>query len=76
MLNTYIWAECPEDYWPSIRKTTAISYNDAVEKIINMYSQELDDDTIGEYDDWKHFRDYLNDNHTIALSDLEILEEI
>jgi hypothetical protein len=76
MINTYIWAECTSDLWPTIEKITATSYNDAVEKLINKYSLQLDDDDILKFDDWKQFREYLNDEYCIALSDIEILEEI
>ena len=76
MINTYIWAECTSDLWPTIEKITAVSYNDAVEKLINKYSVQLDDDNILKFDDWKQFREYLNDEYCIALSDIEILEEI
>ena len=76
MINTYIWAECTQDLWPTIEKVTATSYNDAVEKLINKYSLQLDDDDILKFDGWKQFREYLNDEYCIALSDIEILEEI
>lgn len=76
MINTYIWAECTSDLWPTIEKITATSYNDAVEKLINKYSIQLDDDDILKFDEWKQFREYLNDEYCIALSDIEILEEI
>ena len=76
MINTYIWAECTQDLWPTIEKVTATSYNDAVEKLINKYSVQLDDDDILKFDEWKQFREYLNDEYCIALSDIEILEEI
>lgn len=75
-MNKYLWAECPVDVYPVIRTIMARSYNDAVEKIINTYSVELDDDDILNYDNWDLFRDYLNDEHNIALSDLEIHEEL
>jgi hypothetical protein len=77
MINKYIWAECPVDTWPWIRNISAKSYNDAVEKIIMQYSNELDDDFISDtIENWKQLREYLNDHYTIALSDLEIYEEI
>ena len=76
-MNKYIYAECPVDIWPSIRTVFANSYNDAIEKIINKYGNDLEDDKIlTEIEDWKHFREYLNDTYTIALSDLELYEEI
>ena len=75
-MDKYLWAECPVDYWPSIRTIMAKSYNDAVEKIISKYSNELDDDSILNFDNWEELREYLNDNHSVALSDLEIYEEI
>ena len=75
-MNKYLWAECPIDVYPIIRTIMARSYNDAVEKIINTYSVELDDDNILNYDNWDLFRNYLNDKHDIALSDLEIHEEL
>lgn len=76
MINTYIYCECTQDLWPTIEKITATSYNDAVEKLINKYSLQLDDDDILKFDEWKQFREYLNDEYCIALSDIEILEEI
>lgn len=75
-MNKYLWAECTTDYWPSIKTIMAKSYNDAVEKVINKYATELDDDSILNFDDWDEFREYLNEEKSIALSDLEIHEEI
>lgn len=76
-MNKYLWAECPTDYWPSIKTIMAKSYNDAVEKLIMQYGNELDDDSIiDSIEDWKQLREYLNDEYSIALSDLEIYEEL
>jgi hypothetical protein len=76
-MNKYLWADCPIDVWPSIRTISAKSYNDAVEKLIMQYGNELDDDKILDtIEDWKQLREYLNDNYSIALSDLEIYEEL
>ena len=77
MLNKYLWADCPTDVWPTIRTISAKSYNDAVEKLIMQYGNELDDDKILDtIEDWEQLRDYLNENYSIALSDLEIYEEL
>lgn len=76
-MNKYLWAECTQDYWPEIKTIVASSYNDAVEKLIIKYGTELDDDKIlDSIEDWNQLRDYLNENYTIALSDLEDYEEI
>ena len=75
-MNKYLWAECTTDYWPTIRTIMAKSYNDAIERIVNKYATELDDDEILTYDDWDLFRDFLNEFKAIALSDLELYEEI
>lgn len=75
-MNKYVYAEATQDYWPTIKTIEAHSYNDAVDKIINKYSTELDDDELLTYDDWESFRDFLNEFKAIALSDLEIYEEI
>ena len=45
-MNKYLWAECPTDYWPSIKTLVAKSYNHAVEKLIIKYGEQLDDDYI------------------------------
>lgn len=77
MVNKYIYAECPVDYWPSIKTVSAKSYNDAVEKLIIKYGTELEDDEIlDSIEDWESLRAYLNEEHTIALSELEDYEEI
>ena len=76
-MNKYVWAEATQDYWPEIKTIMATSYNDAVEKIIINYGTELDDDKIlSHIDDWEQLSLYLNDNYTIALSNLEDYDEI
>ena len=75
-MNKYVYAEATEDYWPQIKTIEACSYNDAVERIINKYNTELDDDNMLKFDKWDDFCEYLNENYTIALSDLEIYEEL
>ena len=77
MLNKYVYAESTQDYWPEIKIISAKSYNDAVEKLIMQYGNELEDDKILDtVEDLDQLREYLNDNYTIALSDLEDYEEI
>lgn len=76
-MNKYLYAECSQDYWPQIKTISAKSYNDAVEKLIMKYGNELEDDSILDtIDDWEQLREYLNSEYTIALSDLEIYEEL
>ena len=75
-MNKYVYAEATEDYWPTIKTIEARSYNDAVDKIINKYSTELDDDSLLKFDNWDDFREELNYEKAIALSDLEIYEEL
>ena len=46
MLNKYVYAESTQDYWPEIKTVSAKSYNDAVEKLIMQYGEQLDDENI------------------------------
>jgi hypothetical protein len=76
-MNKYLWAECPTDYWPSIKTLVAKSYNHAVEKLVIKYGEQLDDDYIlNTVETWDQLRDYLNDHYSIALSDLEEIDEL
>ena len=76
-MNKYVWAEATQDYWPEIKTIMATSYKDAVEKLVIKYGTELDDDKIlDSIDDWQQLSEYLNDNYTIALSNLEDYDEI
>lgn len=75
-MNKYLWAEATQDYWPSIKTISAKSFNDAVEKIINKYAEELDDDAILDIDNWDDLSEYLNGNYIIALSVLEDIDEL
>lgn len=76
-MNKYLWSETPQDYWPLIKTIMAKSYNDAVEIIITKYGNELDDDKILDtIEDWEQLREYLNDTYSMALSDLEDIEEL
>jgi hypothetical protein len=77
MLNKYVYAESTQDYWPEIKTVSAKSYNDAVEKLIMQYGEQLDDENIlNTIEDWEQLSEYLNDNYTIALSSLEDYEEL
>lgn len=75
-MNKYIYASCPIDTWPTIEVVMATSYNNAVEKLINKYSEYFDDDNICKIEEFKFLREYLNDKYSLALSDLEIYEEL
>lgn len=76
-MNKYVYAEATQDYWPQIKTVSAKSYNDAVEKLIMQYGNELDDDKILDtIEDWDQLSEYLNNRYTIALSDLEDYDEI
>lgn len=75
-MNKYLWAEATQEYWPSIKTISAKSFNDAVEKIINKYAEELDDVTILDIDNWDDLSEYLNGKYVIALSVLEDIDEL
>lgn len=76
-MNKYIYAEDTQDYWPQIKSILGKSYNDAVEKLIIQYGNELDDDEIlNKIEDWEQLREYLNSKYAIALSDLEDYDEL
>ena len=75
-MNKYIYADCSQDYWPEIRTINANSYNQAVEKVINNYATELDDEEISNFNTLDELRDYLNETYTIAISDIEDIEEL
>lgn len=75
-MNKYLWAEATQEYWPSIKTISAKSFNDAVEKIINKYAEELDDDAILDIDNWDDLSEYLNGKYVIALSVLEDIDEL
>lgn len=76
-MNKYVYAEATQDYWPQIKTVSAKSYNDAVEKLIMQYGNELEDDKILDtIEDWDQLNEYLNNRYTIALSDLEDYDEI
>ena len=77
MFNKYVYAESTQDYWPEIKTVSAKSYNDAVEKLIMQYGEQLDDENIlNTIENWEQLSEYLNDNYTIALSSLEDYEEL
>jgi hypothetical protein len=76
-MNKYLWAECPVEYWPSIKTLVARSYNDAVEKLIIKYGEQFDDDVIlNTVETWDQLREHLNNSYNIALSDLEEIDEL
>ena len=75
-MNKYIYCETPVDYWPSIKTLMANSYNDAVERLIQKYSEEFEDDEICKIDNLKQLQEYLNETYNLAIGGLEDIEEI
>ena len=75
MSNKYIYAEATVDYWPQFKTVIASSYNNAFDKIIEEYTSDLDHD-FTQCEDWEEFREKLNDEYTIALSDLYSIDEL
>lgn len=76
-MEKYIWTECLPDYWPYFKSVSAQSYNDGVEKVITLYGTQLDDDYIlSTIETWEQLREYLNDVHSLVLSELENIEEL
>ncbi len=75
-MTTYIYSECSADYWPTIKKLLSPSYNDAVEKLIEKYAQDFDDDMILKFDNFNDLQEYLNENYTFVISDLIDIEEL
>lgn len=75
-MNKYVYAECPTDYWPEIHSISAHSIADAVERLIEQYTNEFEDDNIAKLNDFDSLRDYLNETYNLALSDLEDYEEL
>lgn len=74
-METYIYAECPIDLWPEIKEVEAHSFNDAVEKIMRRYAKDFMDDEIENLPDFWQLQEYLNDQYSIAISELRNLEE-
>lgn len=75
-MNKYVYSECPQEYFPVIKTIMAKSYNDAIERLINRYSDQLEDDNIANLNDLKSLREYLNEEYSIVLSDVEDIEEL
>lgn len=75
-MNKYIYCESTQDYWPEINTIMANSYNDAFYKVAKSYADHYDDDKIMDLDDYEDFREYMNDQYTIALSDIEEIDEL
>lgn len=73
-MDEYIWAVSTDDTWPVINTLFATSLRDAEDRIMNHYFNILDiNDDFENYDE---FREYLNDKHHIALSDVEEVSEL
>lgn len=73
-MNKYVWAECPIDEWPTIKTIMANSLKDAENRIIEKYVSEFEIDE--DFDSYTVFRNYLNNDYSVALSDVEIYEEL
>lgn len=75
-MNKYIYSECTEEYWPSLKSLLATSYQNGIEKLINYYSHQFDDDKILDLDNIKALQEYLNEKYNFVISDLEDIEEL
>ena len=75
-MNKYVYAEATQDYWPQIKTVVAQSYNEAVDKIIEKYSDEFPDEDFSKVENWEDLQDILNSTCSFDLSDLEDVEEL
>lgn len=75
-MNKYVYAEATQDYWPQIKTVVAQSYREAVDKVIEKYSDEFPDEDFSNVENWEDLQDILNSNCNFDLSDLEDVEEL
>lgn len=75
-MSKYVYAEATTDYYPSLKTVVANSYGDAVTKVIELYKEQFYEDDFESIDDWESLQDFLNKNYYIALSDLEVIDEL
>ena len=75
-MNKYICSECPSDYWPTIFTINAKDYNDGIEKLVEKYIIEFEDDNIARFDNIKALQEYLNEQYAFVISDLKDIEEL
>lgn len=75
-MDKYVWAECPDECWPTLKSIQARSYQDALERVINHYTEYFDDDKIGNCENISQLQGYLWDYHEVAISDIEIIDEL
>ena len=69
-MNKYVYSICGSDTFPEINSLQAISYNDAIEHLINKLAIEFDDDKIASFDEIFDLQCYMNDNYNYVISDL------
>ena len=75
-MNKYIYSICYSDSWPNIESISGKSYSDAVEKLVEKFTDKFEDDNIAKIDNMEDLQDYLNYNHEIVISDLTDYEAL
>lgn len=72
-MTTYIYAVC-DDAHNQIKTVSAMSLNNAQEKIIEKYRDCLEIDE--EYDNWKEFIEDMKDYDLYITPNIKVLEEL
>lgn len=75
-MNKYVYAEATQDFWPQLKTVMAQSYREAVDKVIENYSDQFPDEDFSDIENWEDLQDFLNVNFSFDLSDLEDVEEL
>jgi len=75
-MNKYVYAEATQDFWPQLRTIMAPSYREAVDKVIENYSDQFPDEDFSNIENWENLQEFLNTSVDIDLSDLEDVEEL
>ena len=75
-MNKYVYAEATQDFWPQLRTIMAPSYREAVDKVIESYSDEFPDKDFSSVENWENLHEFLNASVDIDLSDLKDVEEL
>lgn len=74
-MNKYVYSEMCD--FPEIKTIMGKSYKDAVERLINKYVEQYEnDDELPKIDNLEDLQLYMSDNYDVELSDLIDIDEL
>ena len=74
-MTKFVYSECLDGQFPSLFTIEGYDYKGAVLELIEIYSNQFENEGISEFSEFEELQDYLSTEYNCVISDLYKLDE-